>query len=95
MPPQPPPPPPAAQLEPQQTPETANTNAYVVNLQAALHHKGYYHGRLDGKCGPQTQRAIAHFQHNLNVPPTTGCHVDPKTWSALGLSQGDSGPHSN
>ena len=59
----------ARTLEPQQTAATANTNAYVVNLQAALRHKGYYHRRLDGKGGPQTQRAIAHFQHNLHVPP--------------------------
>lgn len=66
---------------------------YTSDLQAALARKGYYHGKLDGDCGPETRRAIAHYQHDLGIPVTGHCQVGDKMWSGLGLSAGDTAPH--
>jgi peptidoglycan hydrolase-like protein with peptidoglycan-binding domain len=87
--------PPSVMLAPQETAAAANSNAYVVSLQTALRAKGYYHGRIDGLCGPQTRGAVANYQSALNVPQhmDAACHVGDHTWSGLGMSPGDSGPH--
>jgi Putative peptidoglycan binding domain len=75
------------------TPTEAHHVIYTSDLQAALARKGYYHGRVDGDCGPETRRAIAHYQHDLGIPVTGHCQVGDKMWSGLGLSAGDTGPH--
>jgi peptidoglycan hydrolase-like protein with peptidoglycan-binding domain len=57
-------------------------------MQWKLADLGYYHGKLDGKKGPQTHAALARFQQNMGVQPVTG-EPDDQTWSALGLSEGN------
>jgi peptidoglycan hydrolase-like protein with peptidoglycan-binding domain len=58
----------------------------MKSLQHALAAKGYYHGRIDGRNGPQTKKAVARYQQDLGVTPTGD--VDEQTWSSLGLSEG-------
>ena len=59
----------------------------MKSLQHALAAKGYYHGRIDGRDGPQTKKAVARYQQDLGVTPTG--EVDDQTWSSLGLSEGN------
>lgn len=53
----------------------------VQEIQAALKNAGYYIGKVDGKVGPMTKKAIEEFQksNNLKVDGKVG----PKTWSVL------------
>jgi len=57
------------------------------SLQRALAAKGYYHGRVDGRNGPQTKAAVARYQQDLGVTPTG--EADDQTWSSLDLSEGN------
>jgi N-acetylmuramoyl-L-alanine amidase len=50
-------------------------------VQTTLKQDGLYHGRVDGKWGPMTQRAVLAFQRK-NQLPATG-HLDDATLSAL------------
>lgn len=79
-------------------PETAaqiDHRSYVAHLQHALVAKGY-NVKVDGVCGPATQRAIAAYQYDLNVPRQTDgrCNVGDQTFSGLGMSPGDKTPAS-
>jgi len=40
----------------------------VVEVQRRLARAGYYHGRIDGIMGPQTQRAIRAYERDHNMP---------------------------
>ncbi len=41
-----------------------------VSVQVELERKGYYGGPIDGKIGPQTQKAIAKYQSENGLPAT-------------------------
>ncbi|TYQ15282.1 UNVERIFIED_CONTAM: N-acetylmuramoyl-L-alanine amidase [Acetivibrio alkalicellulosi] len=58
----------------------------VVQIQTRLANWGYYHGRVDGIFGPQTYRAVRHFQSNNGL--TVDGIVGPQTLGALGLPTG-------
>ncbi len=53
----------------------------VNEIQTALKNAGLYIGKVDGKVGPMTKKAIEEFQkaNNLKVDGKVG----PKTWSVL------------
>jgi peptidoglycan hydrolase-like protein with peptidoglycan-binding domain len=81
---------PAAVEAPALAPQTLHRHEMgthgMRSLQHALTAKGYYHGRIDGRDGPQTKKAVARYQQDLGVTPTGD--VDEQTWSSLGLSEG-------
>lgn len=80
-------------LAPQETPAQIDARSYVKALQEGLARKGYYTGRLDGLCGPQTRGAADNYRDALFGAPQkkvgADCHVGDHTWSGLGMSQGD------
>lgn len=53
----------------------------AFQIQRALKNAGYYTGKIDGKIGPLTRKAIEDFQkvNNLQVDGKVG----PKTWKLL------------
>jgi peptidoglycan hydrolase-like protein with peptidoglycan-binding domain len=55
----------------------------VKLAQEALHHAGFYSGRIDGNPAGDTQRAIAQFQI-ANMIPASGS-LDHATLSVLGV----------
>jgi len=50
-------------------------------IQTALKNSGFYKGKIDGKEGPQTKRAIKAFQKAKGLNPDGV--VGPKTWEEL------------
>lgn len=56
-------------------------NAKVEELQAILHETGYNPGRMDGKMGFKTRRAVKEFQVDYKL--TVSGYVDNKTWEEL------------
>lgn len=52
-------------------------------IQKSLKNRGYYHGAIDGKVGPQTATALRHFQNDHYLEQTG--YPDQATLSALGL----------
>ncbi|MCG3175586.1 MAG: hypothetical protein MOGMAGMI_00519 [Candidatus Omnitrophica bacterium] len=54
---------------------------YQQKIQTALKNAGLYNGKIDGKIGPASRRAIETFQRNngLGVDGKVG----PKTWAVL------------
>ena len=56
-------------------------NGYITLLQTNLNNRGYYEGKVDGKFGPKTEKAVMDFQKDLGKP-VSGT-VGPKTWEAL------------
>ena len=50
-------------------------------IQIALEKAGYYKGKIDGKIGPKSQKAIRDFQIDNDLEPDS--KVGPKTWSKL------------
>ena len=54
----------------------------VVELQRRLLGLGFKVGRVDGRFGPDTDRAVREFQRNVGVPPDGTC--GPATLKALG-----------
>ena len=52
-----------------------------VEIQTALKHAGFYSGKIDGKIGPKSKKAIDDFQsaNGLKVDGKIG----PKTWEVL------------
>ena len=55
----------------------------IAGVQAKLQELGYYTYAIDGKMGPMTRAALAHYQtdHRMNI--TSG--VDPATLNSLGI----------
>ncbi|MFC1675215.1 peptidoglycan-binding protein, partial [Candidatus Omnitrophota bacterium] len=53
----------------------------VRKIQMALKSAGLYEGKIDGKRGPKTQKAIRDFQESLGLK-VDGV-VGPKTWEKL------------
>lgn len=58
------PPMPAAQMGPNLTPDL------IKSAQQRLRHDGFYHARIDGIAGPQTERAVFEFQQKQGLPET-------------------------
>jgi hypothetical protein len=85
-------PPGPVMLAPQETPAQIDARSYVKALQKGLAAKGYYTGRLDGLCGPQTRGAADNYRDALYGAPQKrvgpDCHVGDHAWSGLGMSQG-------
>lgn len=53
----------------------------AMQIQTALKNAGFYAGKIDGKIGPQTKRAIKAFQKSKGLAPDG--IVGPKTWNEL------------
>lgn len=53
-------------------------------IQTALKNAGYYNGKVDGKAGPMTKKAIEEFQKANSL--TADGKVGPKTWALLSKS---------
>ncbi len=70
---------PIVPLEPAST--TTQALSRDQQIQTALKNAGIYQGRIDGKMGPMTKRAIETFQSNNGLKADG--KVGPKTWSAL------------
>ena len=64
-------------------PAAATTQALGRNqqIQTALKNAGIYQGKIDGKIGPMTKKAIQSFQTNNGLKADG--KVGPKTWAAL------------
>ena len=69
----------AAKLEP--LPPTGPFKPSGIDIQTALKHAGFYEGKIDGKIGPMSKKAITEFQKANNLPADG--KVGPKTWAAL------------
>jgi peptidoglycan hydrolase-like protein with peptidoglycan-binding domain len=76
-------------LQPSVSAAVAHHDAYVISIQRALAAKGYYHGQVDGDCGPATQSAVERYQHDLGVAVRGHCKVGDQEWSALSLAPGE------
>jgi peptidoglycan hydrolase-like protein with peptidoglycan-binding domain len=65
------------------SPSNITSQAAIRPAQRRLRDEGFYSGPVDGKIGPQTQRAIRQYQakHGLTV---TG-ELDESTQKAMGL----------
>lgn len=61
--------------------ESVQPVSHNQKIQAALKNAGLYTGKIDGKIGPKTKKAIETFQaqHNLKADGKVG----PKTWALL------------
>jgi len=69
-------------LEPAAIDMTASvTPPTVVEIQQALKNAGLYQGEVDGKPGPQTQKAIIEFQATQGL--AADGKVGPLTWDKL------------
>jgi peptidoglycan hydrolase-like protein with peptidoglycan-binding domain len=70
------------------------TRGQVERAQLALRRDGFYHGRIDGRIGPETRQALAIFQSQNGSPVTAS--LSPATMTRLGIgrpvSQGSSYP---
>ncbi len=55
----------------------------LISAQSRLYRLGYYRGTVDGEFGPQTSRAIQHYQVD-NGLPVTG-RLDSRTLASLGI----------
>ncbi|MFH1440904.1 MAG: peptidoglycan-binding domain-containing protein [Candidatus Omnitrophota bacterium] len=53
----------------------------IRNIQTALKNAGCYTGKVDGKSGPLTKKAIKDFQKTANLK--IDGKVGPKTWDVL------------
>jgi hypothetical protein len=62
--------PPTAASAPTMPAEDKMSAANRRNVQEALHHRGYYRGRMDGIFGPRTRAAIRRFQHSIGAKRT-------------------------
>ena len=63
--------------------ETGKALSHDQEIQAALKNAGLYSGKIDGKLGPASKKAIEDFQtqNGLKVDGKVG----PKTWAALSV----------
>lgn len=64
--------------------EVTSSQEMIIAVQEALTRLGYYHGRVDGLIGPQTEQAIRWFQSVDNLPVTG--QIDDPTLNALRIS---------
>jgi peptidoglycan hydrolase-like protein with peptidoglycan-binding domain len=71
----------ASEAKLEQLPPSGPYKPSTKEIQSALKNAGYYTGKVDGKKGPQTKKAVEEFQ-KANSLPTDG-RVGPKTWSLL------------
>ena len=53
----------------------------IIKIQNALRFSGFYRGKIDGKLGSQTKKAIKVFQKSKKLRPDGV--VGKKTWEAL------------
>lgn len=53
----------------------------AVQIQTALKNAGLYEGKIDGKVGPMTKKAIKQFQENNSLK--VDGKVGPQTWGVL------------
>lgn len=56
----------------------------IQKVQEKLSNEGYYHGKVDGVMGPQTDSAIRQYQKAQGLPATG--HLDAQTAVKLGVS---------
>lgn len=61
--------------------EHGNSGASVRQLQTLLKDKNYYSGKIDGKFGDGTERAVRNFQRDKGLP--VDGKAGDKTWSLL------------
>jgi len=55
----------------------------LVAAQSRLYRLGYYRGTVDGEFGPQTSKAIQHYQVDYGLPVTG--RLDRRTLASLGI----------
>lgn len=55
----------------------------IQKVQEKLSDEGYYHGKIDGVMGPQTDSAIRQYQKAQGLPVTG--HLDSQTGKRLGV----------
>jgi peptidoglycan hydrolase-like protein with peptidoglycan-binding domain len=72
---------PISDVKLEQLPPSGPYKPTVNEIQSALKSAGYYIGKVDGKAGPMTKKAIEEFQ-KANSLKADG-KVGPKTWLAL------------
>lgn len=58
-----------------------DNNGYVTLLQTNLKNRGYYEGKVDGKFGDKTEKALNEFQKDAKKPQNAT--VGGKTWALL------------
>ena len=58
-----------------------DSNGYVTLLQTNLKNRGYYEGKVDGKFGDKTEKALNEFQKDAKKPQNAT--VGGKTWALL------------
>ena len=56
----------------------------IKNVQQNLSDKGFYHGNVDGKIGPQTRAGIREYQKSESLPMTG--RLDGETAGKLGVA---------
>ena len=56
--------------------------SHAQQIQTALKNAGFYSGKIDGKIGPGSKKAIEAFQTSKGLKADG--KVGPKTWAALG-----------
>jgi hypothetical protein len=56
----------------------------IRRIQQVLIEKGFYHGTVDGKLGPETKEALITFQRREGIEPTG--RIDERTVTSLGVS---------
>jgi peptidoglycan hydrolase-like protein with peptidoglycan-binding domain len=72
---------PQAEVKLEQLPPSGPYKPTANEIQSALKNAGYYIGKVDGKAGPMTKKAIEEFQKSSNLK--VDGKVGPKTWAAL------------
>jgi hypothetical protein len=65
-------------------PHNLSPDQVVANVQAALQQQGYYQGDVDGVLGPVTREAIANYQRDQGLEPTSA--IDQPTLESLGIA---------
>ena len=61
----------------------------IKNVQQNLSDKGFYHGSVDGKIGPQTRAGIREYQRSESLPVTG--RLDVETAGKLGVGPESAG----
>lgn len=70
---------PEVKLEP--LPPSGPYKPTSIEIQTALRNSGYYMGKVDGRIGPMSKKAIEEFQKANNLKADG--KVGPKTWAVL------------